>query len=278
MSRSSQTARSSAPSGTAQRRVELVQVPAQPLLAATPLGDQVVTVVDQQLQLAQRLLASTWTVQRRLLQRRPWRPRARRSSRTCPASGRADAAAQSAAAAPAPAAHPPQAASARGRASRAGNPRPPTAAPRRALRPATTSPSTGPLCSATARPSSSTATAVSECLCTSTPITIIQLASKREGATGERTDLNRGQKPRSYQVTLDGLGKAAATQHWQVGKQPTFGNRVSRRQPELSNPPDATTRPRMTLSSGMSLEGPGTGTADGVCGVAHQPLTGSADK
>ena len=36
----------------AQRRVELVQVPAQPLLAAAPLGDQVVAVVDQQLQLA----------------------------------------------------------------------------------------------------------------------------------------------------------------------------------------------------------------------------------
>src|SRR5213592_4772481 len=41
--------------------------------------------------------------------------------------------------------------------------------------------------------------------------------------------------PRSYQVTLDGLGKAAATKHWQVGRKPTFGNRVSRRQPELSN-------------------------------------------
>jgi len=33
------------------------------------------------------------------------------------------------------------------------------------------------------------------------------LASKPLGATGERTDLNRGQRPRSYQVTLDGLGR-----------------------------------------------------------------------
>lgn len=44
------------------------------------------------------------------------------------------------------------------------------------------------------RPASSTATAVTVCLCTSTPITIIWLASKLPlGATGERTDLNRGE-------------------------------------------------------------------------------------
>jgi hypothetical protein len=36
------------------------------------------------------------------------------------------------------------------------------------------------------------------------------------GATAERTDLNRGKLPSSYQVTLDGLGKAAATQRWKV--------------------------------------------------------------
>jgi hypothetical protein len=42
--------------------------------------------------------------------------------------------------------------------------------------------------------------------------------------------------PGSYQVTLDGLGKAAATQRWNVSPRATFGNRVSRRQPELSNP------------------------------------------
>jgi hypothetical protein len=52
-------------------RVEFVQMPAQPLLAATPLGDEVVTVVDQQLQLMEHRLARTGTVQRRLLQRGP---------------------------------------------------------------------------------------------------------------------------------------------------------------------------------------------------------------
>jgi len=31
------------------------------------------------------------------------------------------------------------------------------------------------------------------------------IASYRLGATGERTDLNRGKLPSSYQVTLDGL-------------------------------------------------------------------------
>ena len=46
-----------------ERRIELVQMPAQPLLAATPLRHQVVTVVNQQLQLPQRLLAGSRTVQ-----------------------------------------------------------------------------------------------------------------------------------------------------------------------------------------------------------------------
>ena len=66
---------------------------------------------------------------------------------------------------------------------------------------------TGIAFSSSGRPASSTATAVTECLCTSSPITIMNLASKPLGATGERTDLNRGQRPRSYQVTLDGLGR-----------------------------------------------------------------------
>src|SRR5437667_12661527 len=35
-----------------------------------------------------------------------------------------------------------------------------------------------------------------------------------------------------YQVTLGGLGKAAATQRWKVSPRATFGNRVSRRRPE----------------------------------------------
>jgi hypothetical protein len=55
-----------------------------------------------------------------------------------------------------------------------------------------------------------------------------------------------------YQVTLDGLGKATATQHWQVSPKATIRNRVSRRQPE-SQPTTGQHRPRMTLSSGMTL-------------------------
>ena len=46
-------------------------MPAQPLLAAATLRDQVVAVVDEQLQLAQRLLPGTRPVEQRLLQRRP---------------------------------------------------------------------------------------------------------------------------------------------------------------------------------------------------------------
>ena len=94
--------------------------------------------------------------------------------------------------------------------------------------------------SSSSRPASSTATAVSECLCTSTPITIICIASKPLGATGERTDLNRGQRPRSYQVTLDGLGKAAATQHWQVGTNRQFRMESAAANPILLRTPDTT--------------------------------------
>src|SRR5205085_12220716 len=71
------------------------------------------------------------------------------------------------------------------------------------------------------------------------------------GATDERTDLNRGKLPSSYQVTLDGLGKATATQHWQVSPRATFRNRVSRRLPE-SQPTTGRHPSRMTLSSGMT--------------------------
>ncbi len=51
-----------------QAWVELVQVPAQSLLAATSLVNEIVAVVDQQLQLAQRLFARTGTVKLAFLQ------------------------------------------------------------------------------------------------------------------------------------------------------------------------------------------------------------------
>jgi hypothetical protein len=61
--------------------VKLVQVPAQPLLAATSLVNEVVAVVNQQLQLAQRLFAGTGTVELGFLERGSMRSGAS-SSRT----------------------------------------------------------------------------------------------------------------------------------------------------------------------------------------------------
>src|SRR5205807_2355132 len=58
--------------------------------------------------------------------------------------------------------------------------------------------------------------AVNDCLCTSTPITIIRTASSNAGGDRRADRPQSRQQPRSYQVTLDGLGKAAATQRWQV--------------------------------------------------------------
>jgi hypothetical protein len=40
-----------------QRRVELVQVPAQPLLGSSPLVDEIITMINQQLDLAVHPLA-----------------------------------------------------------------------------------------------------------------------------------------------------------------------------------------------------------------------------
>jgi hypothetical protein len=60
------------------------------------------------------------------------------------------------------------------------------------------------------------------------------------GATGERTGLNRGKLPSSYQVTLDGLGKAAATQHWQVGTNRQFRMESAAADPILISTPDTT--------------------------------------
>lgn len=52
-----------------QLRVELVQVPAQPLLGAAVFVDEVVAVIDQELQLTQPLLTLARVVEPRLLQR-----------------------------------------------------------------------------------------------------------------------------------------------------------------------------------------------------------------
>jgi hypothetical protein len=92
-----------------------VQVPAQTLLGPPPLGEQVVAVIEQQLELAQPLLAGTRVVEARLAQRRPGdRERVERVGRAAHA-GRADAPERSAVAARARAARPPPAKAARGR-------------------------------------------------------------------------------------------------------------------------------------------------------------------
>jgi hypothetical protein len=79
------------------------------------------------------------------------------------------------------------------------------------------------------------------------------IASYRWGATGERTDLNRGKLPSSYQVTLGGLREGDGDTTLVSRQAPTFGNRVSRRLPE-SQPTTGQHMPTMTLSSGMSPE------------------------
>jgi hypothetical protein len=86
----------------------------------------------------------------------------------------------------------------------------------------------------------STATAVNEYLCTSTPITITDIASNNRRGDRRADRPHSRQLPSSYQVTLDGLGKAAATQHWQVGTNRQFGMESAAADPSLINTPDAT--------------------------------------
>jgi Fe2+ transport system protein FeoA len=74
------------------------------------------------------------------------------------------------------------------------------------------------------------------------PITIIGIASFTVGGDRRADRPQSRQLPGSYQVTLGGLGTAAATQHWQVSSRATCGNRVSRRRPSLRRLADATTR------------------------------------
>jgi hypothetical protein len=88
-------------------------------------------------------------------------------------------------------------------------------------------------------------------MCTSTPITIIQIASSNVGGDRRADTPQSRQLPSSYQVTLGGLGKAAATQHWQVSPRATFRNRVSRRRPESASLTGRHHHPSLTLSSGM---------------------------
>jgi hypothetical protein len=91
-------------------------------------------------------------------------------------------------------------------------------------------------------------------LCTSTPITIIQIAPSTVGGDRRADGPHSRQLPSSYQVTLGGLGSAAATQRWQVSPRATCGNRVSRRRSESQLRTGRHRHPRMTVSSGMTPE------------------------
>src|SRR5205085_11661079 len=87
-----------------------------------------------------------------------------------------------------------------------------------AAQPSSSSLATSTVLSASGRPASSTATAVTACLCTSTPITTINIASTAIGGDRRADRPQSRRKPRSYQVTLDGLGTAAATQRSKVSE------------------------------------------------------------
>jgi hypothetical protein len=80
---------------------------------------------------------------------------------------------------------------------------------------------------------------VNEYVCTSTPTTIIQIASFNAGGDRRADRPHLRQLPSSYQVTLGGLGKAAATQRWQVNPR---GDMREWSQP----PPTRVCKPRRT--------------------------------
>jgi hypothetical protein len=60
------------------------------------------------------------------------------------------------------------------------------------------------------------------------------------------------QLPSSYQVTLDGLGSATATQRWQVSPRATCGIESAVADPSLRRTADATTPSTMTVSARLS--------------------------
>src|SRR5436190_1035257 len=109
-------------------------------------------------------------------------------------------------------------------------------------------------CSASVRPSSSTATAVSECLCTSTPIAIIDIASL--ASWGDR----RADRPQSRQAAKLLSGHARRSREGggdtTLASQPSGDMRESSQPPPPESAPLSGCRhpPRMTLSAGMSPE------------------------
>jgi hypothetical protein len=70
----------------------------------------------------------------------------------------------------------------------------------------------------------------------------MQIASSNIGGDRRADRPQSRQQPRSYQVTLGGLGKAAATQRWQVNPLGRHaGIESAAADPSLRHSPDATT-------------------------------------
>jgi len=87
----------------------------------------------------------------------------------------------------------------------------------------------------------------------STPITIIEIASFTVGGD-RRADRPQSRRlPSSYQVTLGGLGAAAATQRWQVSSRADMRESGQPPPPESASLSGRHHRARMTLSSGIPL-------------------------
>jgi hypothetical protein len=72
----------------------------------------------------------------------------------------------------------------------------------------------------------------------------MEIASYSVGGDRRADRPHSRQLPSSYQVTLGGLGKAAATQRWQVGTSRQSGMESAAADPILLNTPDATVRRR----------------------------------
>ena len=127
----------------------------------------------------------------------------------------------------------------------AGNPRPPTAAPRQASAPTRRHcvvDRTDVLIERRAQLRRRRPRSASACVRPPRPRSLTSPPTD-DGGDRRADRPHSRQLPSSYQVTLDGLGKAAATQRWQVSTRATFGNGVSRRRPEsLLSTADATIR------------------------------------
>ena len=228
-------------------------MPTQPLLRPPSLVDEIVAVIDEQLELPVDGFVGPRAAQIGLSQRRPRdRERVDRVRLAARPAARV-AQAPSASAAPAPAPHRSRAAAAPASASVAGNPRPPTAARRRSRSP-------GEHFVATHRDLFSSSLPTGLVDRDSGHRLLVDVHSDHDHqhpppiAVGGDRRADRPQsrrKPRSYQVTLDGLGRR---RRHNAGQSASGDIRESSQPPPPESAPATGRRPapRMTLSSGMT--------------------------